>query len=274
LKPKQSQISRVAGILTLGWSNTPGGRSLLRRTVVRLARGALRIRSQNLPGDMPRAVLVVSPHPDDEALGCGGLVSAYIRKGVSVHVVFITDGSASHPAHPKFSPGDIAAIRKAEAREATGILGVARDNLFFMDAADGEISRLDPTSRGKLVSRIAALLEQLVPNVIALPCRRDGSTDHEAVFELVGLALAEARQSPRILEFPIWAWRNPLLLMKPLLTSPVVRRLDIRGELAAKVKAIDAYASQVRPLPPEREPLLSAAFTSEFVQANEYFFES
>jgi len=37
-------------------------------------------------------VVLLSPHPDDEALGCGGTLTLLNRKGVSSTVVFLTDG--------------------------------------------------------------------------------------------------------------------------------------------------------------------------------------
>src|ERR671928_999451 len=40
------------------------------------------------------ALLVLAPHPDDEALGFTGLVDAYLRAGKPVHVVVVTDGDA------------------------------------------------------------------------------------------------------------------------------------------------------------------------------------
>src|SRR5688500_20208844 len=40
------------------------------------------------------ALLVLAPHPDDEALGFTGLIDAYLRAGKPVSVVVVTDGDA------------------------------------------------------------------------------------------------------------------------------------------------------------------------------------
>src|SRR5690606_38092378 len=42
-------------------------------------------------------LLVIAPHPDDETLGCGGVIALATCRNVRVHTVFVTDGGASHP---------------------------------------------------------------------------------------------------------------------------------------------------------------------------------
>jgi LmbE family N-acetylglucosaminyl deacetylase len=42
-------------------------------------------------------VVVFSPHPDDETLGCGSTIIKKKRLGADVTIVFMTDGSKSHP---------------------------------------------------------------------------------------------------------------------------------------------------------------------------------
>ena len=37
-------------------------------------------------------VLVVTPHPDDEVLGCGGTIVRHARRGDQVHLVVVTRG--------------------------------------------------------------------------------------------------------------------------------------------------------------------------------------
>src|SRR5262245_24685447 len=49
---------------------------------------------RDLVGHSP--VLVLAPHPDDESLGCGGLIAACQAQGHPVHVLVLTDGAGSH----------------------------------------------------------------------------------------------------------------------------------------------------------------------------------
>jgi len=251
----------------------PALRLLLRRMLSRCLRLALRLRSQPYPVDQDTVALVIAPHPDDETLGCGGLLFRKRAEGVAVCVAYVTDGSASHPGHPTLTPGALAALRQTEARHAMDRIGVESTGLRFLGARDGTLAHLDRPSADELVLRIAALLRQVQPDEIFLPCRHDGSSEHDATFGFVRRALEQAGLRPRILEFPVWSWWNPRLLLRPLITSRRVWRMDFRGYGTLKRRALDAYASQIAAIPPSTQPLLTPDFISFFSSSEEFFFE-
>ena len=66
---------------------------------------------------------VVAPHPDDESLGCGGAIALLTRFGLSVSVLFISDGTKSHPTSRKYPMLRLRDLRESEAREALARLG-------------------------------------------------------------------------------------------------------------------------------------------------------
>jgi len=49
------------------------------------------------PLEPSHRLLIVAPHPDDEVLGCGGLIAEAVRRGALVRVVFLTSGDG-YPA--------------------------------------------------------------------------------------------------------------------------------------------------------------------------------
>jgi LmbE family N-acetylglucosaminyl deacetylase len=82
-----------------------------------------------------------------------------------------------------------------------------------------------------------------------------------------------AALAPRLLEFPVWSWWNPLLLAPSILTSRRIWRVDISSTKAAKANAIACYASQTRPIPPDSDPALPEGFALMFLGRYEFFVE-
>ncbi len=81
--------------------------------------------------------MVLAPHPDDESLGCGGMIAAACEAGTPPVVVFVTDGAASHPGSRRFGATARRDIREQEARRAAAALGLAEDRLVFLRLPDG-----------------------------------------------------------------------------------------------------------------------------------------
>jgi len=270
----QNTESRIARAVSLGWSDTPRGRLILRRAVARLVRAALRLRSRPLALNAVASALVVAPHPDDETFGCGGTVALLARDRAVVNVVFITDGSASHPSHALVAPAELAACRRAEARSAMEVLGVGLERIAFLDERDGTLGHLGEERSREVSEKIAAALGRLAPQAIFLPCRLDGSSEHDATFAIASRALLSARPKPRVLEYPVWSWWNPLLLLGPMRTCRRVWRVDLRGVRDVKARAIALYSSQTEPIAPETAAALPPGFASMFLCGEEYLFEA
>jgi LmbE family N-acetylglucosaminyl deacetylase len=272
-EPRPGLLAQAVRMATLGWSGTPRGRRALRRGLRGLLRAPLRLRARTLAPHAVTSALVIAPHPDDEAFGCGGTVALLARAGAALHVAFVTDGSASHPNHPDIDPFSVATLRRKEARLAAEILGVDSDCLWFLDESDGTLSALETRQIRRSAAKLAGLLARTTPEAVLLPCRLDGSSEHEASFTLVSQAMRESGISPRLLEFPVWSWWNPLRLVPPLLTCRRVWRLDVSEVLTIKERAIAAYASQTAPLAPETTAALPDGFASFFLGQEEFLFE-
>ena len=112
-----------------GWAQIVAGRT---------ATGAL----------LPGAALVLSPHQDDETIGCGLLMAEKTNRGIPVAVAVATDGRAGwHSPTPRPSPNDIAEIRHREWHRALDALGVPRADRFELEFPDGELAIMKPNSR-------------------------------------------------------------------------------------------------------------------------------
>ena len=81
-------------------------------------------------------VLILAPHPDDESLGCGGLIAACCDAGRPPFVLFLTDGTGSHPRSLSYPPDRLRETRQTEARRAMAALGLGRDRIAFLGLPD------------------------------------------------------------------------------------------------------------------------------------------
>jgi len=221
-------------------------------------------------GDGP--VIVFAPHQDDETLGCGGVIARKRNDGWPVHVVFLTDGSASHPDHPRLSPDELRVIRNQEARDSLKILGVESCAIHFLDATDGTLDHLAPAQREAMSRQIEELVEAVKPTKIYLPCRRDGSTEHDAAFGLVCSVILRTQNRPVVWQYPVWSWWNPLLLLEHTLYSGGHYRLPTEDYHLLKMRAIACYRSQTQPLPPWTDPAIPPELLQVFYEQNEFFF--
>ncbi len=82
-------------------------------------------------------VLVVTAHPDDVDFGAAGSVAVWSDAGVEVAYCIVTDGDAggSDRSMPR---SEMAAVRRAEQREAARIVGVT--DVTFLGFADGRVA--------------------------------------------------------------------------------------------------------------------------------------
>lgn len=265
----RSAASVAAAVITLGVSEIGTVREAARRLLAFGLRIALRLRSRRLEEPLAARVAVVAPHPDDETLGCGATIAGLTRLGVPVGVVFVTSGENSHPGE---DPAQLLEVRRSEALAALGHLGVPAAQATFLAGRDGSLGSLQGSEEEALRASIAAWLEAQAPEAVLLPCRRDLSDEHEAVHRMVAKALGSLGRPVRVLEFPIWAWRNPLSLVGPLFSCPRIWRSSGEGALGAKQAAIAAHRSQTADTG-SSGPVVPPQLAREVSRAEEFLFE-
>ena len=181
-----------------------------------------------------RGLIVVAPHPDDETLGCGGLLAWAARGDVLRHVVFLTNGEGSHPDTAR----DIAAIRRAEAMLAASHLGLTPAHLSFMGLPDTGLPTLGGEQRLWATHWLRCLAAERSPCLIVVTADTDPHGDHRAACALIQES-TRGLPGVEVMTYPIWSW---LLLDEPVAVSGM--RIDITAQRSIKASAIEAYASQ------------------------------
>jgi LmbE family N-acetylglucosaminyl deacetylase len=189
-----------------------------------------------------RGLVVVAPHPDDESLGCGGLIAAVRARSIPVRIVVLSDGAASHPNSRTFPSWRLRALREEEVKAAAAELGVADEHVQCLRLPDGSVPMSGPDA-ALAVDAIVAAAKGIGANLMMVTWDLDPHADHKAAFLLARLA---CQQLPdlRLYAYPIWALN--LRGEEPVsAVLPQGFRLAIANELAAKRRAIACHRSQI-----------------------------
>lgn len=167
-------------------------------------------------------LLVVSPHPDDDVIGCGGLIQQAVAQGEFVHTVHLTSGENGAPGT---APAVVLEWRERDARAAGELLGIGR--IEFFEEPDGALL---PTA--SVVDRLADYIAFHRPRTILIPHPLESHPDHNAA------TLAVQALGPLagvdVLTYEVW---TPM----PIYAYVV----DISEQMERKVEAIRLHESQV-----------------------------
>ncbi len=206
-------------------------------------------------------LLVLAPHPDDEALAAAGQILAAKASGASVKVVWLTLGDGFELAAPRPGPEglrSLAKIRMEEAKEATRVLGLGDEDRVFLGYPDQGLLRLflthyylpfesphtklrrvsypgcfregAPYTGKDLEADLKAILEAFRPTRVLVPSPLDAHPDHQATAYFAMRILAERGETDRLryyivhggYEYPLPKGLHPRL---PLYPAPRGRHL-------------------------------------------------
>jgi LmbE family N-acetylglucosaminyl deacetylase len=184
--------------------------------------------------------LILAPHPDDESLGCGGLIARCVSVGRAPLVVILTDGAGSHRS-AAYPPERLRAVREQEAVAAVTVLGLSPHRLAFLGEADTAAPHGGPAFDAVVAKLVAMVRQEARCTAILAPWRGDPHCDHEAA-ALIAAAVAGAA-GIRHLAYPVWGWT--LDPDTPVSGSPGPGwRLRIDTVQPVKQNAIQAHRSQ------------------------------
>lgn len=150
--------------------------------------------------DIKDKVLVVAPHPDDEVLGCSGLIQRLLSEGKRVDVVILSGGGKSHAGCCKIEESMLIESRRNLSRKAAGILGLPLESLHFLNYPDGSIA-FDCVETEKL----KGLIDSLQPAAIFIPHKGEGWSDHLEAGNIVRKLIGE-KSSIALYEYCVWFW--------------------------------------------------------------------
>lgn len=236
-------------------------------------------------------IVVVAPHPDDESLGCGGLIAEACALGIPVRLVVVSDGVGSHPNSPSHPPERLRDLREAETLVAAAHLGLGEDHVTFLRLPDRFVPDSGPAAEAA-AGAVAAAARECGAGALFVTWVHDPHCDHRASAAIAGLAkdllgkdliakdlltkdpLARARPGGVALyAYPVWGWTLPP--ETEVGPPPRGARLATAHHRAAKAAAIAAHRSQTTDLISDDPEgfRLELAMIARFVGSHEIFLE-
>lgn len=146
-----------------------------------------------------RRVCLFAPHPDDEILGCGGLLQKLAAQGNQITLVSVTNGTQSHPNSKIFPPEKLDRIRPLETQLALTTLGISEQvEKISLSLTDGQV-------RAQRLKFLAMLNDIIKPDdILVTTFALDGHPDHEVTGQVVqDFADEHGQQCYQVL---VWAW--------------------------------------------------------------------
>lgn len=195
----------------------------------------------------PERVLVIEAHPDDAVLGCGGTIVRYIHGGTEVYLCLATRAYT-----PDWSPEYVANQMK-ELEASNRILGVKKT--FYLDFP---AARLDTVPQKVLNDTLWQVINELKPPLIYVNDGDDLNADHRLLFESALVATRPINgYIKRVLSYSTSEWGQ---IRAPFSPSVYV---NITGTFDCKIKAMQCFASEIRPYPHPRSPEIIKALAEK-----------
>ena len=175
-------------------------------------------------------ILILAPHPDDETIGCAGIIQQALKAGADIHVVYLTNGDHNEFAFIVYKKEliltkaefiQMGELRKKEAIKAMKLLGLSETKLVFLGYPDfgtfhifkdywqskrpfrdfltrissvpykGGLSYGAPYKAENILEDLEKVLKLYRPTKIFVSHPADVNVDHKALYLFLEIALAD-----------------------------------------------------------------------------------
>jgi len=222
---------------------------------------------------LPRRALIVAPHPDDEVIGCGGLIARLVDDGRAPHVVVMTGGEGSHRGCCDTPSEDIVKARRGLTRKALFILGVPEENIHELNFPDGKISLAESAE----VVQLKAVIANIAPSLagrdgegfsVFVPHWGEGWPDHVNAAKIIKNIMPSTTE---VWEYCVWMWYYNVWRGLDWRNAAVLRMTPWEHEL--KLKAMVAYTKPLAPCGKPWSGVLPPLFLKTNQWNNELYFK-
>lgn len=193
-------------------------------------------------------ILIFAPHPDDEVLGCGGIMAKYASNGDEVYVCVATCG------HPPVYNDD--AMKEnhwphtlyPEIKKAHELLQVKET--FYLDCPAAD---LEAVKRYELNGKLINIVQRTKPDVIYIPHFGDMQKDHTILAEAIMVAV-RPKYEHKVQYVYAYETLSETEWNIPHIKNSFIPNVfvDIEGFLDKKLQAVKCFTSQLGDFPDPR----------------------
>jgi LmbE family N-acetylglucosaminyl deacetylase len=193
-----------------------------------------------------KKILIIAAHPDDEILGCGGTVARLVREGDSASLLILGEGITSRDDKRNVGKrkSELADLRSHifKANKAIGVKDIIVDSL--------PDNRFDSLPLLDIVKVIEEQIRRVKPDIVFTHDSNDLNIDHRLVHDAV---ITATRPLPGGTVKEVYLFEVPSSTgwNYPHVFQPNVF-INIESTLKDKLKAFEAYTSEIRPFPHPR----------------------
>ena len=173
-------------------------------------------------------VLVIAPHPDDEAVGCAGTILLHALAGDTVTLAYVTDGSRSRAGG--LNSEQMGLRRREEACQAARALKGSQFEWIGLREGSWSYEEFAPG--------VLDLFRRFSPQIVYAPSRVDFHPEHHAVARNLARLLSEEGKGFAVTAVRVYQLQVPLT---PVLTNLIA---DCSGVEEESMAVLASYKSQ------------------------------
>lgn len=185
-------------------------------------------------------VLVVSPHPDDETLGCGGTLLKHLENNDEIYWLIVTRGDKSIGVTEQFineRKSQIGIVCKSYGFKKIFQLGFLATKLHLTDF-------------NELILSISSIVNEVQPSIVYMNNRADVHTDHQIVARAM-MSCTKSFRYPFIKKILMYECVSETEMIPQLVENIFIPNVysDITKYIDKKIEIMKVYKSELQEVP-------------------------
>src|SRR4029079_12116040 len=199
--------------------------------------------------DSRSRLMLIAPHPDDEALACSVILQKAVRATAAIRIVYVTDGDDNPWAQRaverrwRLSASDRkrwGKLRRSEALAALRVLDIHPADVQFLALPDQGLTDLLLRDCNNAVTRLIQVIDDWSPTDILAPSIFDIHPDHNAVAVMMRLIFAD------FVTQGVSQWNYLVHGRSPAFFDRAAQLSSSETEIATKGDSIRCHQTQIK----------------------------